>query len=199
MAALRKHLWWLPHRKQTYICMHILYCQAGEHLHSSYMQKLTRTQSSTIYYGLGGPQKTISSPQEQIFADLFRFYLHIHLPFCMFVSEVMRTCMCQCVHVLCKSCLLRRWIKQQVHLICKALRGKYTKWDTHAHTHTHRLAYSIKIISVTESILRSSNKPFFPWYKSLLFISTESRTYAHTHTHTHTHTHLAQSYTPWWS
>lgn len=129
------------------------------------------------------PEEYLESLRPNI-CGLTSFYLHIHLSFCMFISECMQTCMCQSVHVLCKSCLLRWWIKQQVHLICKALQGKYTQNDTRTQTQIHiqRLAYSIKIISVTESILRSSSKPFFPWYKSLLFMRTATHTNIHMHT-----------------
>lgn len=144
--------------------MHVLHHQADPHLHSSYTYKWTRKQTHGIYCGLGCPRRISHVPKTKYLQTYFIFYLHSHLAFCMFVLECAKTCMCQCVHVLCRSCLLRRWIKQKVHLICKTLQGKQ------ANTHTHTLAYSIKIISVTESILRSSNKPFFPWYKSLLFI-----------------------------
>lgn len=66
---------------------------------------------------------------------MYFIFISIHLSFCVFISQSMQTCLCQCVHVLCKSCLLRRWIKQQVHLICKALQGKHTQNKTHTHMH----------------------------------------------------------------
>lgn len=146
--------------RQTCICMHIPW---GVHKHSSYTHKWT--QSSSIYKKLWSPQ--ISLRRDQIFADLFGFYLHIHLSFFRFASKCVSACTQGTVRALCKQCLLRRWIKQQAHLICTTLRGKCA--------HTHRLAYSIKIISIIEAILRGCSKPFFPRYN--LFYS-----YPRTHT-----------------
>lgn len=82
------------------------------------------------------PEDHLKSHRPNI-CRLVPFYLHIHLPFSVFESEVMQTCVCQCVRELCESCLLRWWIKQQVHLICKTPQGKYTKWHTYAYTGLH--------------------------------------------------------------
>lgn len=129
----KKHLQYTPTLKKnpTYICMHVLHHQADPHLHSSYTYKWTRKQTHGIYCGLGCPRRISHVPKTKYLQIYFIFYLHSHLAFCMFVLECAKTCMCQCVHVLCRSCLLRRWIKQKVHLICKTLQGKHT------HTHAH--------------------------------------------------------------
>ena len=147
------------------------------------MLKWTWTQSSTIYYKLGGPQKDISQPKDQIFVDLFCFYLHIHLSFRRFIAECMWMCMCRRVHVLWKSCLLRRWIKQQEHLICTTLQGKYTKkWDTSTHTHTLTdLHTASKSFPSQKLFLDAATNHSFPDIISFIHI--------HTNMHIQTHTH----------
>lgn len=126
----------LTHR-QTYICMHVPW---GVHKHSSYTHKWT--QSSSIYKKLWSPQ--ISLRQDQIFADLFGFYLHIHLSFFRFPSKCVSTRTRAAVRALCKQCLLRRWIKQQAHLICTTLRGKcaHTRACIQHQNHFRHRSYS---------------------------------------------------------
>lgn len=157
--------------------MHRLYCQAGKHLHSSYMHKWRWTQSSTIYYGLCSPRKNISRVPLTKYLKTFVYFIFISVfishSVCLYLSVCRRACASACVYFVRAAC----WdgeLNSKCIWSAKHSRAKHTQNKTHIHA--QRLAYSIKIISVTESILRSSNKPFFLWYKSLLFIPTVTHT-----------------------
>lgn len=96
-------------KKKPYIYLHACSSPPGRPTSAQQLHTSEQKSKHTAFtVDLVVPRRISHVPKTKYLQTYFIFYLHSHPAFCMFVLECAKTCMCQCVHVLCRSCLLRR-------------------------------------------------------------------------------------------